>query len=191
MTRARDVSRLITTPPNIYATDSEASAGFLSLSSASSTYAALTGATFSGNINMSAGIFSPFNIKEKWNIVASAISGTMNIDFITAQNWLYTTASTGGATTINFRASSGTTLSSLIPVGESITYVVAATTGASTPGYFSTVQVDGTVTGVTTRWLGSVAPTGGDASAVNAYTFTIVKTSTSPTYTVFSSVTKY
>jgi hypothetical protein len=38
MTRARDVSRLVTTPPNIYATDSEASAGFLSLSSASTTY---------------------------------------------------------------------------------------------------------------------------------------------------------
>ncbi len=38
MTRARDVSRLVTTPPNIYATDSEASSGFLSLSSASSTY---------------------------------------------------------------------------------------------------------------------------------------------------------
>ena len=38
MTRARDVSRLITTPPNVYATDSEASAGFLSLSSASSIY---------------------------------------------------------------------------------------------------------------------------------------------------------
>jgi hypothetical protein len=38
MTRARDVSKLVTTPPNIYATDSESSAGFLSLSSASSTY---------------------------------------------------------------------------------------------------------------------------------------------------------
>jgi hypothetical protein len=38
MTRARDVSRLITTPPDIYATDSEASSGYLSLSSASSTY---------------------------------------------------------------------------------------------------------------------------------------------------------
>jgi hypothetical protein len=38
MTRARDVSRLVTTPPSIYATDSEASSGFLSLSSASSTY---------------------------------------------------------------------------------------------------------------------------------------------------------
>jgi hypothetical protein len=38
MTRARDVSRLITTPPNIYATDSEASAGYLTLSSASSIY---------------------------------------------------------------------------------------------------------------------------------------------------------
>jgi hypothetical protein len=38
MTRARDVSRLITTPPNIYATDTESSAGFLSLSSASTIY---------------------------------------------------------------------------------------------------------------------------------------------------------
>jgi hypothetical protein len=38
MTRARDVSRLVTTPPDIYATDSEASSGYLSLSSASSTY---------------------------------------------------------------------------------------------------------------------------------------------------------
>jgi hypothetical protein len=45
MTRARDVSRLVTTPPNIYATDSEASSGFLSLSSASSTYLTQTSAS--------------------------------------------------------------------------------------------------------------------------------------------------
>jgi hypothetical protein len=39
MTRARDVSRLITTPPSIYATDTEtSSAGYLTNSSASSTY---------------------------------------------------------------------------------------------------------------------------------------------------------
>jgi hypothetical protein len=39
MTRARDVSRLVTTPPNIYATDTEtSSAGYLTNSSASSTY---------------------------------------------------------------------------------------------------------------------------------------------------------
>ena len=39
MTRARDVSRLITTPPNIYATDTEtSSAGYLTNASASSTY---------------------------------------------------------------------------------------------------------------------------------------------------------
>jgi hypothetical protein len=38
MTRARDVSRLITTPPNIYATDSEASAGYLPLSSPVTSY---------------------------------------------------------------------------------------------------------------------------------------------------------
>jgi hypothetical protein len=39
MTRARDVSRLVTTPPSIYATDTEtSSAGYLTNSSASSTY---------------------------------------------------------------------------------------------------------------------------------------------------------
>jgi hypothetical protein len=39
MTRARDVSRLVTTPPNIYATDTEtSSAGYLTNDSASSTY---------------------------------------------------------------------------------------------------------------------------------------------------------
>jgi hypothetical protein len=39
MTRARDVSRLVTTPPNIYATDTEtSSAGYLTNASASSSY---------------------------------------------------------------------------------------------------------------------------------------------------------
>lgn len=44
MTRARDVSRLITTPPSIYQTDTESSsAGYLSQSSASSTYQTIAG----------------------------------------------------------------------------------------------------------------------------------------------------
>jgi hypothetical protein len=45
MTRARDVSRLITTPPDIYATDTESSVGYLTLSSASSTYLTQTSAS--------------------------------------------------------------------------------------------------------------------------------------------------
>lgn len=45
MTRARDVSRLITTPPDIYATDTESSVGYLTLSSASSTYRAISNET--------------------------------------------------------------------------------------------------------------------------------------------------
>ena len=46
MTRARDVSRLITTPPNIYATDTEtSSAGYLTNASASSTYLTQTSAS--------------------------------------------------------------------------------------------------------------------------------------------------
>ena len=46
MTRARDVSRLITTPPNIYATDTEtSSAGYLTNTSASSIYLAQSSAS--------------------------------------------------------------------------------------------------------------------------------------------------
>ena len=149
-----------------------------------SLYAPLSSPTFTGMLSFD-------NIKERWNILESSISGTVNIDFLTSQNWFYSVGSTSGATTVNLDASSIISLSSLIPVGQSISYVVAVTTGSSTPGYFSQVQVDGTVSGVTTRWIGGVAPTGGDASSINVYTFTVVKTSSTPTYTVFSSVVKY
>jgi|688.fasta_scaffold381318_3 hypothetical protein len=43
MTRARDVSRLVTTPPNIYATDTEtSSAGYLTNASASTIYSTIS-----------------------------------------------------------------------------------------------------------------------------------------------------
>jgi hypothetical protein len=129
--------------------------------------------------------------EEKWNIVGSNITGTIACDYVTAQNWYYTTASTAGACTINLRGSSGTTLASLLAVGDSATFTFLAATGATTPGYFGTVQVDGTVTGVTTKWQYGSAPTAGSTSSTDGYTFTVVKTAATPTYTVFASVAKF
>jgi hypothetical protein len=128
--------------------------------------------------------------EEKWNISATAAGATTILDFLTAQNWYYTTASTAGACTLNVRGNSGTTINSLLEVGDSVTVSFMVTTGASTPGYFSTVQVDGTASGVSTRWMYGSAPTAGSASAVDAYSFTIIKTAATPAYTVFASVAK-
>jgi hypothetical protein len=52
------------------------------------------------------------------------------------------------------------------------------------------VQVDGTVTGVTTKWQGGTAPTSGDANSVDVYQYTVIKTGAA-TFTVLASVTKY
>jgi hypothetical protein len=73
--------------------------------------------------------------------------------------------------------------------GESLTVVHLVTNG-STAYYNSAVQVDGTGTGVTTKWLGGVAPTSGSISAIDSYTYTVVKTG-SATFTVFASKSVY
>jgi hypothetical protein len=62
-------------------------------------------------------------------------------------------------------------------------------TQGSTAYYNSAVQVDGTGTGVTTRWLGG-APTAGNASGIDSYRFAILKTA-SATFTILASVTQF
>lgn len=113
---------------------------------------------------------------------------------ITAFDWLtqaiqYFTSNTTANWTINFRGDgTPTTLNSLMAVGESITATVLATQG--TTGYLpTTIQVDGTTTGVTTKYLGGTAWTA-DASCINAFTFTIIKTADA-TFTVLASKSKY
>jgi hypothetical protein len=124
---------------------------------------------------------------ERCNVVASAATGTVNIDLATAGIWYYTSNASANHT-LNFRGSSGATLSSLLAVGDSISAVWLNTNG-TTPYYPSAVQVDGSA--VTPKWLGASAPTGGNASSVDAYTFTIVKTAATPTYLVLASQARF
>jgi hypothetical protein len=88
MTRARDVSRLVTTPPSIYATDSEASAGFLSLSSASSTYQTKALNQFA---HRNLVINGDMQIAQRGTSVASITSG----GYYTADRWNFTPVSLG------------------------------------------------------------------------------------------------
>jgi hypothetical protein len=63
-------------------------------------------------------------------------------------------------------------------------------TQGSTAYYNSAVQVDGTTTGVTTRWQGGTAPTAGNASGVDVYSYTIIKTGNA-TFSVFAAQVQF
>lgn len=125
-------------------------------------------------------------ILENANIVASAATGTIAVDVITSTVWIYTTNASANFT-LNFRGNSGTALNTLLATGQAITVVFLNTNGA-TPYYANVIQIDGT--GVTPKWQGGTAPSSGNASAIDAYVFTILKTA-SATYAVLGAQTKF
>ena len=123
-------------------------------------------------------------IEEDINVVASAATGTINFDVSTASIWYYTSNATANHT-LNFRYSSSVSLNTALPVGDTITLVWLNTNGA-TAYYPNTIQIDGTT--VTPKVPAAI--TSGNASSIDAYSFTIIKTA-SATYTVLETQTKF
>lgn len=126
------------------------------------------------------------NVGEVITVSATAATGTVNFDTIT-QSILYYTTSASGNFTVNFRGNASTTLNSFMTTGQAITVAFFVTNGG-TAYYNSAVTVDGS--SVTPKWQGGTAPSAGNASSVDIYTYTIVKTA-SATFTVFASITKF
>ena len=122
-------------------------------------------------------------------VTAVAATGTVNLDANTQADLYYTTNASGNWV-LNVRGDGSTTLSSMLAVGDSITVAFKATQGA-TAYYMTSLTIDGTVTGVTTKWQGGLTPVAGNVSAVDVYTFNIVKTAATPTYTVFANQSKF
>ena len=142
--------------------------------------------TFSGSSSTLATVLT--DAAEVVTISATAATGTINYD-ITTQSVLYYTTNASANFTVNLRASSGTTLNTALATGQSVTVVFLVTNGG-TAYYNNVVQVDGTTSGVTTRWQGGTAPTAGNASSVDIYSYTVVKTAAS-TYSVFAAQTRF
>jgi len=126
------------------------------------------------------------NITEVANIVGTAPTATTNF-YVNSGAVQYYTANNANNWTINFSFSSGTTLNTAMAVGDSISCTMVVTNSA-TAYYPSAFTIDGT--SVTPKWQGGTAPTSGDASALDSYTFVIIKTA-SATYTVLASQTKF
>jgi hypothetical protein len=156
--------------------------GYLKSTTASSTYAPLTGATLTRPVLLSA--------FETMSVSATAATGTINVDLATAPVYYYTSNATGDFT-FNARWNSSTTLNSVLSVGQSVTFAFLVTNGstaykpAASPGAF---QVDGVT--ITPKWQGGIVPSAGNASSIDSYTFTIIKTA-SATYTVLASQAKF
>jgi hypothetical protein len=123
-------------------------------------------------------------LEEDVNVVASAATGTINFDVETASIWYYTSNATANHT-LNFRYNSSTSLDSAMATGDAITLVWLNTNGA-TAYYPNTINIDGSA--VTPRVPAAISA--GNASSIDAYSFTIIKTA-SATFTVLETQTKF
>jgi hypothetical protein len=140
--------------------------------------------TFSGSSSTLAAVLT--DAAEVVTISATAATGTINYD-VTTQSVLYYTTSASANWTVNFRASSGTSLNTAMSTGQSVTVAFLVTQGA-TAYYNSAVQVDGA--SVTPKWQGGSAPTVGNVSGIDVYSYTIIKTGAAA-FTVLAAQTRF
>lgn len=148
----------------------------------------LTNKTLTSPIINTATTSSPVVIspKERTTVSATAATGTVNYDALT-QGVLYYTTNASGNWTLNVRGSSGDTLNSVLATGDAITIAFLVTQG-STAYYASALTIDGS--SVTPKYQGGTAFTAGNASSIDAYVYTIIKTG-SAAFTAFASQTKF
>ena len=138
-----------------------------------------TGVNISGGLTLNGAL----DIDEVYEKVTTQTSTSGTITFNTIlQGVEYYTANQTANRTINF-----SNVNSNISAGQSVTCTVLMTQG-STAYYLNAYQVDGTA--VTPKWSGGTAPSAGNASGIDVYTFTIIKTADA-TFTVLASVTQY
>lgn len=141
--------------------------------------------TFSGTSTNIAEILT--NAAEAATVSATAATGTIAI-YPSSQSVLYFTSSAAANWIVNLIFSAGTTLNTAMLTGEALTITFLVTQGG-TAYYNTAVQVDGTAVGVTTKWQGA-APTAGNPSGVDVYTYAILKTG-SAAFSVFASVVQF
>ena len=139
----------------------------------------LTSPTINNPVTLGSVLISP---EERTTVSATAAATTVNFDAVT-QGVLYYTSNATANWTLNVRGNSSTTLNSILATGDAITVSFLVTNG-STAYYQTAFNIDGTTSGVTLEYSGGTVPASGNASSVDVYTFTIIKTA-SATYTVF------
>ena len=125
-------------------------------------------------------------LAEKVTTSATAATGTINYDVIT-QAVLNYTSDAAANFTVNLRGDGSNALNAIMDTGESITVAFIVKNG-STPYYNNVVQIDGST--VTPEWQGGSAPSAGNASSLDVYTYTAIKTGDA-TFTALAAQTQF
>jgi hypothetical protein len=118
--------------------------------------------------------------------VTTLPSATLNF-YISTQSIILFTSSATTNWTLNITYSAGTTLNSVLSIGQAVTIAFLVTNGA-TAFYNSATQIDGVT--IIPKWQGGTIPSAGNANALDTYTFTVIKTAAS-TFTVAAALTKF
>jgi hypothetical protein len=126
-----------------------------------------------------------FGVFENATVSTTYIT-TFTYDVLT-QAVYYQNVVLGSNFTVNLRGNASTALNAALNTGESAT-VALITKQNNTTFYNNVIQVDGTT--VTAIWQGGTAPTAGNASSTDVYTYTALKTAAS-TYVVLASITQF
>jgi hypothetical protein len=130
------------------------------------------------NVNLSGATSFLSTVFETANVTTlMGANTTINV----AQPLVVFTANSSANSTVNFTGLAG------MPVGNTASFVII-NPNSSTAKYINTYQVDGSAT--TVKWAGG-APIGGTSANTDIYSFSIVKTSATPTYNVFASVQSF
>lgn len=146
-----------------------------------------TDPAFTGTVSLAPATF------ESVNTSATAATGTVNVD-VDTNTVFYYTASALANWTFNFRGDGATSLNTFLPTGKSITVAFLVTQGTSA-FFASGFTVDSNASGTAgytyiIKWLGGSAPTGGNASSIDSYSFTIIKTA-DKTFTILASAARF
>ena len=172
MTKARDIASAAPAPSTVSATELGYLDGVTSaIQTQVDTKANSTTPTLTGPV-----LVAP---EERMTVSATAATGTINFDAST-QGVLYYTSNATADWTLNVRGTSGATLNSILATGDAVTVAFLVTNGATAYKH-SALTIDGSAQ--TVKFSGGTAPAAGNASAIDAYSFTIIKTA-SATYTV-------
>jgi hypothetical protein len=119
-------------------------------------------------------------------LVNGTFTSNINVDTNTQAVQL-NTATASANFTVNLRGDGSNSLDASMDTGESIT-VAYINKNNNVTYWNTTVQVDGVT--VTPVWQGGAAPTGGNTTSNDVYTYTAIKTAAS-TFTVLASQTQF
>ena len=137
-----------------------------------------TGADINGTLGIN-------EVSEK--VVTSTLVGGAYDIYCKGSGVVHFTNNQTSNSTVNFSGDGSTTFNNFLETGQSFSIALLYTQG-STAYYPSAIKIDNVT--VTPKWQGGSAPTAGNASGIDVYTFSIIKTA-SATFTVLATVAQF